>query len=215
VAISAPSVASIGNTGVGTVTYTVTYADANFGSSNLSNAGITLNSTGTATGVASVSGSGTSYTVSIAGITGAGTLGISVGAGYATDLAGNTDLGAGASATFNVVQPPVSVNDSYTVSENNVLTITATSGVLANDTDPNGLPLTAAEVAGPANGVLTLNSDGSFTYTPNANFSGSDSFTYQANNGVLSGNIATVNIAVNSTDATLSLRAETTAIPPA
>ena len=47
------------------------------------------------------------------------------------------------------------------------------SGVLANDTDPNSADtLTAVLVSGPTNGRLTLNSDGSFTYTPNANFNG-------------------------------------------
>ncbi len=101
--ISAPSVTSIGNSGSGLVTYTVTYADANFSTSNLTGAGITLIPTGTATGTVAVSGSGTSYTVTISGITGLGTLGISVGAGFANDLAGNTDLGAGPSATFTVL----------------------------------------------------------------------------------------------------------------
>ena len=51
--------------------------------------------------------------------------------------------------------------------------------MLANDTDPQSLPLTAVVVSGPAHGNLTLNADGSFTYTPNAGFYGSDSFTYR------------------------------------
>jgi gliding motility-associated-like protein len=101
--ISAPSVTQTGNSGSGSVTYTVTYADANFNTSNLTGSGITLNTTNTATGTVTVSGSGTSYTVTISGITGLGTIGISVGAGFASDLAGNTDAGAPASATFNVV----------------------------------------------------------------------------------------------------------------
>ncbi len=101
--ISAPSVTQTGNSGSGSVTYTVTYADANFNTSNLTGSGITLIPTGTATGTVAVSGSGTSYTVTISGITGLGTIGISVGAGFANDLAGNTDLGAGPSATFTVL----------------------------------------------------------------------------------------------------------------
>ena len=52
--------------------------------------------------------------------------------------------------------------------------------------------------AGPANGTLTLNADGSFTYTPNANFNGTDSFTYQANDGTADSNVATVTITVNA-----------------
>jgi hypothetical protein len=70
--------------------------------------------------------------------------------------------------------------------------------VLANDTDPDpGTTLTAVLAAGPANGALALNPNGSFTYTPNANFSGSDSFTYRANDGIANSNLATVAITVN------------------
>jgi hypothetical protein len=50
----------------------------------------------------------------------------------------------------------------------------------------------------PANGSLTLNPDGSFSYTPTANYSGSDSFTYKANDGGLDSNVATVTIAVGA-----------------
>ena len=47
-------------------------------------------------------------------------------------------------------------------------------------------------VTGPAHGTLTLNADGSFTYTPAANYNGTDSFTYKANDGTLDSNVATV-----------------------
>jgi VCBS repeat-containing protein len=57
-------------------------------------------------------------------------------------------------------------------------------------------PITAALVTGPTLGVLTLNANGSFTYTPNANVSGSDSFTYRANDGTLNSNPATVSITI-------------------
>ena len=50
----------------------------------------------------------------------------------------------------------------------------------------------------PTNGTLVLNSDGSFTYTPNADFSGTDTFTYFANDGTANSNLAaTVTITVN------------------
>jgi gliding motility-associated-like protein len=102
--ISAPSITQTGAGTTGTVTYTITYADANFNTSNLANSGITLNTGGsTATGTIGVTGSGTTYTVTISNITGKGSLGITLGAGYASDLAGNTDAGAAASATFNVL----------------------------------------------------------------------------------------------------------------
>jgi len=103
VTISAPSVATIAPGGAGTVTYTLTYADANFGSSNLTNAAVALNTSGTAHGTVTVSGSGASYTVTLSNITGEGTLGISVAGGNAVDQAGNTDAGAGPSIPVNVV----------------------------------------------------------------------------------------------------------------
>ena len=71
-------------------------------------------------------------------------------------------------------------------------------GVLFNDSDGDGQPLTAVLVAGPANAaVFTLNANGSFTYTPNANFAGADTFTYRANDGTNNSNVATVTITVN------------------
>ena len=69
------------------------------------------------------------------------------------------------------------------VDEDAVLTVAA-AGVLTNDTDPEGDPLTAILASGVANGALTFNANGGFTYTPNPNFNGSDSFTYKANDGV-------------------------------
>ena len=77
---------------------------------------------------------------------------------------------------------PVAVNDSYTTDEDTPLTWPA-PGVLGNDTDVDGDPLTAVLVTGPTHGTLTLNADGSFTYTPAANYNGTDSFTYRANDG--------------------------------
>ena len=66
--------------------------------------------------------------------------------------------------------------------EDTPLTVAA-PGVLGNDTDADGDPLTAVLVSGPAHGTLTLNADGSFTYTPDANYNGPDSFTYKASDG--------------------------------
>ena len=79
--------------------------------------------------------------------------------------------------------PPVAVTDAYTVTTNTVRTVTAANGVLVNDTDPEGAPLTAVLDVGPTNGAVTLSPDGSFVYTPNANYVGADSFTYHANDG--------------------------------
>ena len=68
---------------------------------------------------------------------------------------------------------------------------------MGNDTDSDGDQLTAVQVAGPTHGDLTLNADGSFTYTPTAGFHGSDSFTYHANDGTSDSNDATVTITVD------------------
>ena len=90
---------------------------------------------------------------------------------------------------------PAAVNDNYTTNEGQALTIAA-PGVLANDTDVEASPLTATQASGPSNGVLTLNGNGSFTYTPGSNFTGSDTFTYRASDGVTPSNVATVTISV-------------------
>ncbi len=105
-----------------------------------------------------------------------------------------------ATVTINVGQvndDPVATGESYATDEDNTLTVAA-AGVLGNDTDVDGDSLNASLVSTTSDGTLTLNSDGSFTYVPNANFNGSDSFTYQANDGTTSSNVATVNITVNS-----------------
>ncbi len=92
---------------------------------------------------------------------------------------------------------PVAVSDSYTTTANTALTVAA-PGVLGNDTDVDGpSALTSIKVSEPAHGVVTLNADGSFVYTPTVGYYGSDSFTYKANDGVVDSNIATVTLTVN------------------
>lgn len=75
---------------------------------------------------------------------------------------------------------PVGVADAYTTNEDQALTVGA-PGVLGNDTwDDPTTALSAIVVSHPASGVLSLNADGSFTYQPNANVNGTDSFSYRA-----------------------------------
>jgi VCBS repeat-containing protein len=93
---------------------------------------------------------------------------------------------------------PQAVDDSYSVAEDSVLTVAAASGVLANDTSPFGAPLSANLGADVSNGNLTLNADGSFTYTPNTDFNGVDTFSYIANDGTLNAFSATVTISVGA-----------------
>jgi gliding motility-associated-like protein len=90
---------------------------------------------------------------------------------------------------------PVSTNDSYATNEDTPLTIAA-AGVLSNDTDADGNTLTAVLVTTTTNGTLTLNADGSFTYTPTLGFNGADSFTYRANDGTTNSAVSTVTITV-------------------
>ena len=92
---------------------------------------------------------------------------------------------------------PMAGNDSYATDEDNVLVVNA-SGVLKNDTDGDGDALAALLVSGPSNGTLTLSTDGSFSYTPDSNFNGSDSFAYRADDGTLGSSTATVSLSVTS-----------------
>ena len=92
---------------------------------------------------------------------------------------------------------PVADADSATTDEDNPLTVAA-PGVLDGDTDVDNDPLTAVNASDPPHGSVTLNTDGSYTYTPDLNYNGPDSFTYQANDGALNSNTATVSITVNA-----------------
>ena len=74
---------------------------------------------------------------------------------------------------------PIVVDDAFTTDEDVVLDV-ATPGVLGNDADPDGDPLTAALRTGTSDGTVSLYPDGAFAYTPNLNFHGEDSFTYEA-----------------------------------
>ncbi len=92
---------------------------------------------------------------------------------------------------------PVAADDAYVAGINTALSVLA-PGVLANDTDANDDALTAVIGTQPANGSVTLNADGSFTYTPNTDYSGTDTFTYTAFDGQLNSNAATVGIIVGA-----------------
>jgi hypothetical protein len=96
---------------------------------------------------------------------------------------------------FTIARPPIAADDAYTVGENATLQIGA-PGILANDRDPDGRPLQAVLVSGPAHGVVSLKPDGSFVYTPNRKFAGADTFRYKAVDGVLESGIAAVSITV-------------------
>src|SRR6266540_3811392 len=77
---------------------------------------------------------------------------------------------------------PVANEDSYNVNEDTTLTVDA-PGVLGNDTDVEGDNLNVEVVSEPEHGTLTLSTNGGFIYMPETNYNGTDSFTYQANDG--------------------------------
>ncbi|MFQ6026083.1 MAG: Ig-like domain-containing protein [Dehalococcoidia bacterium] len=97
-------------------------------------------------------------------------------------------------STNNVA--PVADNDNYSVTEDNVLNVSAALGVLNGDMDANNYTLTAVKVLDPSLGSVVLNADGSFTYTPNPNACGIDLFTYVANDGIANSNVAVVGISI-------------------
>jgi hypothetical protein len=79
--------------------------------------------------------------------------------------------------------PPNAVDDNYSATAGVTLAVSEASGVLANDTDADGDPLSASLLDPPDRGTLDFRADGSFDYTPSADFFGSDSFTYQVTAG--------------------------------
>lgn len=119
-------------------------------------------------------------------------------------------------------QAPTANNDAYSVPEDETLGVDA-PGVLLNDTDPQNDTLSARLVSPPQRGTLTLHASGSFTYTPSRDFNGVDTFRYQADDGQLLSNIATVTLTVTPvndppvavTDSYEAVSGRTLTVPPA
>ncbi len=108
-----------------------------------------------------------------------------------------------ATVTINVSDTvntaPVAVDDSYVTAFETTLNVSAADGVLDNDFDTDGDPLTATLDSSPL-GTLTLDPDGSFIYTPTVGFTGTDTFTYHAyDSSLANSNVATVTINVSDT----------------
>jgi uncharacterized repeat protein (TIGR01451 family) len=115
----------------------------------------------------------------------------------ATDGASNSAPAIVSLTITNINRAPTAGNDTYTLGKNGTLNLTA-PGVLANDSDLDGDALSVNKVTDPAHGSLTLNTDGSFTYTPVSNYFGADSFTYQASDGTASSTVATVSLSITN-----------------
>ncbi|HEY5650101.1 MAG TPA: Ig-like domain-containing protein, partial [Acidimicrobiia bacterium] len=89
-------------------------------------------------------------------------------------------------------QPPTAGDDAAATNQDTSVSI----DVLANDTDPLGDPLVVAAVSAPGNGTSSINGDDTITYTPNAGFFGTDSFTYDVcdNGGLCDTGAVTVTV---------------------
>jgi Ca2+-binding RTX toxin-like protein len=111
------------------------------------------------------------------------------------DVGGSTTT---ATSTAVIADAPVAKADSYSVTLGHILNVAASDGVLSNDTDADN-DLTATIQSQPTHGSVTFNADGSFSYTPNADFvgKGTDTFTYAAVDGTASSAAAKVTINIS------------------
>jgi len=116
----------------------------------------------------------------------------------ATDAAGNVSACSASGLTYvedSINTPPVATDDAYGVIGGATLTVPA-PGVLANDSDADGDVLTAQPANPTTKGTLNLHTDGSFTYTPGEDATGTDTFTYRAFDGTDTSTLATVTITI-------------------
>jgi VCBS repeat-containing protein len=94
---------------------------------------------------------------------------------------------------------PVAADDSYATGFGDVLTVNAAAGLLANDSDPDLDAISVVLVGSAANGVLNAFTDGSFTYTPNAGFSGTETILYTISDGFAQATATlTIEVAANA-----------------
>ncbi|MBI1915171.1 MAG: IPT/TIG domain-containing protein [Planctomycetes bacterium] len=103
---------------------------------------------------------------------------------------------SGVTFTYSSNTAPTAAADTYSVGSSGTLTVSAASGVLSNDSDGNGDPLFVSWYSAPSHGNLVMNGDGSFTYVRNAGYSGGDSFTYKASDGLAESGSAPVTIQI-------------------
>jgi hypothetical protein len=99
-----------------------------------------------------------------------------------TPVAGTTNL------------PPLAIDDRAETRMNTSVRL----GVLSNDSDPDGDPLSVVEISRPSNGTATINEDYSVTYRPRLGFRGTDSFTYMVEDGRGGSDSASVTIEVDN-----------------
>ncbi len=107
---------------------------------------------------------------------------------------------------FDDTPPPQGVEDQYFAEAEQLLTVSADRGPLANDADPSQAGLTVELVDVPQHGVLEIEPDGAFSYEPAGGFRGIDTFTYRAIAGKAASNLATVTIVVGESLQTVDFR---------
>lgn len=112
------------------------------------------------------------------------------------DPQGGSEIGTVSITVRPVNDAPTANNDSFQVAEDAILSVSANNGLLSNDSDIDGDSLSTSVSRLPDNGTLSLDQDGSFSYQPNAQFFGTDSFSYQLDDGNGATDTATVTIAV-------------------
>jgi hypothetical protein len=127
----------------------------------------------------------------------------------ASDGNGGTSTAVVTIAVTAVPDPPAAADDSY-VTPQSVPLVQAAPGVLANDSDSGGgaLLVDTTPVVAPANGILSLAADGSFTYTPTPGFTGSDTFTYRVTSvatGLAATGVVTLTVSATITNSLLYL----------
>jgi hypothetical protein len=108
-----------------------------------------------------------------------------------------------------ILNQVVAVDDKYSVIADNILTVSPV-GILENDLFPSSVNVTLVNDV--TDGILILNNDGSFTYTPNRGFVGEDSFSYSISDGTFPSSTAVVSIIVNAFKVTLGMRVEIAAV---
>jgi hypothetical protein len=113
-------------------------------------------------------------------------------AGTIKDIAGNNFAGTNFyNFTTEVNGTPVANSVSIKTNED-----TSSTGTLSG-TDADGNKLTFTKVSDPSNGTVTINATtGAYTYTPNANYSGADSFSFKVNDGTADSAVATVSLTI-------------------
>ncbi|HVK18544.1 MAG TPA: Ig-like domain-containing protein, partial [Fimbriiglobus sp.] len=151
-------------------------------------------------GVVRVTGSGATYEVEVTGLSASGDVVLSVREAAAVDVAGNLSLPTeptGKAVLF--VRKSGGSDETYLTRALTLLNVAA-PGVLTNDTDPDGRPMTAVLVTTPpaSAGTVQLNQDGSFSFRPSVGFVGSTTFSYAPFNGFVFGDALTVTILVEA-----------------